>query len=100
MKSIGLLVTSDRYAHYVMALVRAAHAKGVAVQVLLTGSARQLASRPEFAELVRMAKIITGKGAGSPFAAKDDDGMPGRCQSADRAQWAGFFEDCDRHIVL
>lgn len=100
MKSIGLLLTSDRYAHYAIALVRAAHAKGVAVQVLLTGSARQLAARPEFAELGQMAKIITGKGAGTPFPAKDDDGMPGRRQSVDPAQWAGFFAGCDRHIVL
>ncbi|MGD9365058.1 MAG: hypothetical protein PVH87_05130 [Desulfobacteraceae bacterium] len=100
MKSIGLLVTSDRYAHYAIALVRAAHAKGVAVQVLLTRSARQLVYRPEFAELVQTAKIITGKGAGSPIAAKDDDRMPGRRQSIDPEQWAGFFEGCDRHIVL
>lgn len=100
MKSIGLLITSDRYAHHAIALVRAAQAKGVAVQVVLIGSARQLAGRPEYAELVRMAKIITGRGAGSPSAAKDNDGMPGRRPSADPEQWAGFFEGCDRHIVL
>jgi hypothetical protein len=100
MKSIGVLVTSARYSHHVIALVRAAHAKGVAVQVLLTGTARQLASRPVFAELGKMAQITTGTGAGSPLPAKDDDGVPSPCHSVDQAQWAGFFEDCDRHIVL
>lgn len=100
MKSIGLLVTSNRYAHYVMALVRAAHAKGVAVQVLLTGSARQLVGRPEFAELVRMSRIATGTGAGSLSPAKNDGRAPRRGHSVDQAQWAGFFEGCDRYIVF
>jgi hypothetical protein len=100
MKSLGLLVTSHRYSDHVIALVRAAHAKGVAVQVFLTGTARQLAGRPEFSELAKMAKITTGTGAGSALPAKDDDGVSSPCHLADQAQWAGFFKDCDRHVVL
>lgn len=102
MKSLGLLITSDRYFHYVIALVRAAHTKGVAVHVHLSGAALQLADHPEFQELEMMAKITnsSSSGDGSPLPAKNDDRMICERYTRDSDQLAGFLEGCNRHIVL
>jgi hypothetical protein len=100
MKSLGLLITSDRYFHYVVALVRAAHTKGVAVHVHLTGTALHLSSHPKFGELEMMAEITTSSGDGPPLPAKNDGTMPCGHDCLDAEKLTGFLRVCDRHIVF
>ena len=55
--TLGILVSSDKHLDHVVALVKAAHAKGKETQVFFTGSGVFLTLEPAFAELEGKAKL-------------------------------------------
>jgi phosphoribosylcarboxyaminoimidazole (NCAIR) mutase len=100
LKKLGLLLTSDRYPHYVIHLARAAHAKGLSVHIYITGTAVKLIRHPEFIDLHKMVKISVGSEAAADFPAMDHVSKTLTPFAVSSEQMCGFIQECDRYVVL
>jgi hypothetical protein len=99
-KTLGLLVTSDRFPDYVVHMVRAAHAKGLLVRIHMTGSAVRLMHHPEVAALAPIANISICRRSAADYQVTDHGGASGGSFRLFSDQIARFIEGCDRHVVL
>ena len=100
LKSLGIVIASDRYPQYVGPLVRAAHAKGVAVHVHLTGLGVRLIQSIALDALANVAQITICR------SSADTQRVPVQLQMRytqmlTRAdEMVRLINECDRHVVL
>jgi hypothetical protein len=100
MRSLGMLITSDRYFNYVAGIVTAAHAKGLAVYLYLTGTALYLIDLPEFSSIWKKAERVVSLENVTPPAAGRTGTDARSLPAADSEDLSRLLGACDRHIVL
>lgn len=101
--SLGILVTSDRYLGYVVALTEAAYKKGKSVEIFFTGRSVRLCFEEDFRKLVGKARLsvcdVSFRSNG--FHGREDD-VPGVGfkDFATQARNAEMSAECDRYVVF
>lgn len=100
MKTLGIVIASDRYPQYIGPMVRAAHAKGIAVHVHLTGIGVRLIQSIEIDALADVAQITICR------SSADTQQIPALLQMRYSQMltrsdgMVRLINDCDRHVVL
>ena len=100
MKTLGIVIASDRYPQYVGPMIQAAHAKGVAVHVHLTGTGVRLIQSLSLDALADVAQITICR------SSADTQQMPAQLQlrysqmMARSDEMVRLIDECDRHVVL
>ncbi len=100
MKTLGVLITSDRYLKYAAKLVTSAHKKGLAVYVYLTGTARHDIDLPEFSKVWKKAKRVVRIEKVTHLISEETDDDTQSIPTAGSKALLLFLEECDRHVVL
>jgi len=100
MKTLGILITSEQFAKYAAPMVRAAHAKGVAVHIHLTGSGVLLTRSTDFDTLAQLAQITICRESAVFHQLKDQLRVDLGKLLARPDQMSRLMERCDRHVVL
>ncbi len=102
-RSIGILVTSDRYPDYVIRLTEAADKKAKEVRIFFTGSAVKLSLLPDVKKLADKASLFIC------YVSFRSNGLAGREDEVPKGTFGGFtsqaknaeiLAECDRYIVL
>ena len=100
MKTLGILITSDRYPQYIVPMVRAAHARGLAVHLHLTGCGVRLIQSIDLDTLTELARITICRDSAASH--RMTDRLAGRyARLLTRAdEMVRLIHGCDRHVVL
>jgi hypothetical protein len=100
MKTLGMIVTSDRYPEQVWSLVRTARKKNIDLYIHLTGPGVRLVRSEEFNRLTAAAIVtICSDSLDNHLAGEELESEYVHCL----AGWdhmARLIETCDRHIVF
>lgn len=101
--SIGILMTSDRHADYLMNLVSAALERNVLIRVFLAGSSVTLCGDPRFETLARSAEVSVCDDSfrlhGFHDPGKKLPGMD-RARITTHKKHAEILGACDRYLVF
>ena len=97
---LGILVSSNKYLDYVIALTTAAHDKGNSVQIFFTGQGALLTQKPEFEQLVGKAKLSVCDVSFRANSLSGDVPGVGFKDFATQARNAEMIESCDRYVVF
>jgi hypothetical protein len=100
MKSLGVLITSDRYPDYATNIITAAHAKGLVVRVYLTGTARNFIDLPQLSKVWKKAECVVSFENVIPVNSGETGDDTRSLTAAESRDLSLFLEACDRHIVL
>ena len=100
MKTLGMIITSDRYPDQVWSLARTANEKKLAVRIHLTGPGVRLIHQPGFRQLAQWAAVTVCNESATFY-------LPEGCLGNEYPQWiaqsnqmARLIAECDRHLVF
>ena len=100
MKTLGMIITTDRYPDQVWSLARTANKKRLLVRIHFTGPGVRLVHKPGFRQLARWAAVTICTESAESY-------LSVQCLENDCAQWlcrsnqmARLIEECDRHLVF
>ena len=99
-KTLGILVNSDKYFHYLYQLAKAAHKKDIKTQIFFTGPGVLLTKRTEFNQLVGLAKLLVCDVSFRANGLSGDVPGVGFKDFVTQAVNAEMVANCDRYIVL
>jgi predicted peroxiredoxin len=99
-KKLGILVNTDRHFHYLYALAKAAHKKGIKIQIFFTARGVLLTKRAKFKRLVGLAKLSVCDVSFRANGLTGDVPGVGFKDFVTQAVNAKMVADCDRYIVL
>lgn len=101
MAKLGIMVRGTDYLDYVINTAKAAHKKGIEVQIFFTGKGVLLTQEERFKELVDCAKLYV---CDVSFRANGLEGKEvpgvGFKQFVTQARNAEMIEECDRYLVF
>ncbi len=101
MAKLGIMVRDTKYLEYVINTAKAAHTKGIQVEIFFTGKGVLLTQEPNFKELVDVANLYV---CDVSFRANGLEGKEvpgvGFKQFVTQARNAEMIEDCDRYLVF
>lgn len=100
MKTLGILITSDRFLEYVVPLVEAAKAKGLMVHIHLTGSGVRLTQSNDYANLAQKTQITICQDSAASYQIKDKLKAGHGELLARPDQMSRMINRCYRHVVL
>jgi predicted peroxiredoxin len=100
-QKLGIFVCTNKYLHYIVPFVDAAHRKGLDTQIFFTGQGVLLTQEERFKELVDKAKLYV---CDVSFRANGLEGneVPGVGfkQFVTQARNAEMIEEVDRYVVF
>jgi predicted peroxiredoxin len=101
MAKLGIMVCTPKYLDYVINTAKAAHKKGIEVEIFFTGKGVLLTQEERFKELVDVAKLYV---CDVSFRANGLEGKEvpgvGFKQFVTQARNAEMIEQCDRYLVF
>ena len=101
MSKLGIMVRDTNYLEYVINTAKAAHKKGIKVEIFFTGRGVLLTQDQRFKELVGMASLYV---CDVSFRANGLEGKEvpgvGFKQFVTQARNAEMIEECDRYLVF
>ena len=100
MKTLGILITSDRYPQYIGPMVRAAHAKGLAVHMHLTGPGVRLIKSIDLDTLTELARITICRYSTDVHQVTDRLRKRYEQMMTRTEEMMRLIDNCDRHVVL
>lgn len=100
MKTLGIVITTDRYPQYIDSMVRAAHAKGVTVHVHLTGVGVRLIQYLAFDALSELAQITICRRSADTEQLSVQLQMRYAQMLTAADEMLRLINECDRHLVL
>ncbi|THB78912.1 MAG: hypothetical protein D3926_11930 [Desulfobacteraceae bacterium] len=102
-RTLGILVTSEKYIDYVMKLSEAAGEKGVATQIFFTGSSVSVMADSRFQQLCRRSTIhiceANYRSSEGLVMSFNDHGSEGHSLTS-HAKNAQMVKECDRYLVF
>ena len=100
MKTLGMIITSDRHPDQVLSMVRTASGKKLDVRLHLTGPGVRLVETLGIRQLAKLASITICRQSADAY-------LPRGCQGVEYPQWIAqanqmirLIEECDRHLVF
>ena len=100
MKTLALIITTDRCPDQVWSLAQTANAKKLQVRIHLAGPGVRLIREPGFRQLARRAAITICTESASSFLTDKDHRIEYSQWLAPPDQMARLIAQCDRHLVL
>ncbi len=101
MSKLGIMVCTPRYLEYVINTAKAAHKKGLEVDIFFTGKGVLLTQENRFKELVDVARLFV---CDVSFRANGLEGKKvpgvGFKQFVTQAKNAEMIEECDKYLVF
>jgi predicted peroxiredoxin len=97
---LGILVNSNNHCDYVVALARAAHAKGKDVHIYLTQQGVYLLREKAFRDLTRWVRVSVCMESAKVLGLEAEIGFSREKFLSPSGRMADVLSDCDRCVVL